>query len=858
LHVGNEGSGALLRRAASVSQEPLTIVSDNTGDVHGDVVVFGPGANEPLARAQAILQAEPTVQILFLVQQETLERFRSTLPFVPHMASAWTADIASAPEAIAGIITKAAQAAARRLSNRTVASRINLQLTQRVARDKAEDAEKWRLEQMTLSEVYLATLLTQAPDAFIALSGAGGIVAWNDAATRLFGVSAEVAVGADVGAVLPPEMESELRELSALASSGQAFTGRQVAFSTSDGAKWVELSVAPVRDARHNVQTLSITVRDVTDRLQADARREALVTLTDRFRYLDEGSDLGFAAAEILGQALGVSRAGYGTIDTAAETISIERDWNAPGIKSLAGVLNFRDYGSYIEDLKRGETVVCGDAEIDPRTQANAAALSAISARSFVNMPVTEQGRFVALLYLNHADARPWPPEELSFIREIAERTRTAVERRRAEAALRANEARLRFLDALGKQAATSGEADAILATTTGMLGEHLKVAICAYADMDPDQDGFTILGDWSAPGSRSIVGHYRLADFGNLAVTSLGAGRPLVVNDNLAELPPQEAAAFQNLGIASTICMPLVKEGRLTALMAIHDKVPRIWTDNELALLSEVTERSWAHIERVRSEAEIRSNERRFREELEAKVAARTAALALSEKSMRTVFETSHQYQGLLTPEGRVVYTNATSLAGIESKLEDVVDRPFWETPWFTGTRGMPEAIRDAVARVAAGETSTGSMALELPTGRHIYDFSMRPVFGEDGKVVAMVPEAVDITARVHAEDALRQAQKMEAVGQLTGGIAHDFNNLLAAITGSLELLERRLADGRLSGVQRYISAAQEGARRAATLTQRLLAFSRRQTLDPPACRCQQVDRRPGGPDPAQRWADG
>jgi signal transduction histidine kinase len=83
-------------------------------------------------------------------------------------------------------------------------------------------------------------------------------------------------------------------------------------------------------------------------------------------------------------------------------------------------------------------------------------------------------------------------------------------------------------------------------------------------------------------------------------------------------------------------------------------------------------------------------------------------------------------------------------------------------------------------------------------------------------------------------AEASLLQAQKMEGVGQLTGGIAHDFNNLLAGISGSLELLERRLAEGRFGGLDRYIIGAQSSARRAAALTQRLLAFSRRQTLDP------------------------
>ena len=99
----------------------------------------------------------------------------------------------------------------------------------------------------------------------------------------------------------------------------------------------------------------------------------------------------------------------------------------------------------------------------------------------------------------------------------------------------------------------------------------------------------------------------------------------------------------------------------------------------------------------------------------------------------------------------------------------------------------------------------------------------------GRDGTAERAQAEALR-----QAEDALRQSQKMEAVGQLTGGIAHDFNNLLAGITGSLELVRTRIAQGRLADVDRYVVAAQGAAKRAAALTHRLLAFSRRQTLDP------------------------
>ena len=116
----------------------------------------------------------------------------------------------------------------------------------------------------------------------------------------------------------------------------------------------------------------------------------------------------------------------------------------APGVSSIAGVLSFRDYGSYIEDIKRGETVAIDDVARDPRTADTAEALRAISAGSFVNMPLMEQGRVVAMVFVNHATARHYTDSDLRLMREVAERVRTATERARSEAALRDSEAQFR------------------------------------------------------------------------------------------------------------------------------------------------------------------------------------------------------------------------------------------------------------------------------------------------------------------------------------------------------------------------------------------------------------------------------
>ena len=120
-----------------------------------------------------------------------------------------------------------------------------------------------------------------------------------------------------------------------------------------------------------------------------------------------------------------------------------------------------------------------------------------------------------------------------------------------------------------------------------------------------------------------------------------------------------------------------------------------------------------------------------------------------------------------------------------------------------------------------------------ERAQGAAVIEALVTPVPSEDGATRRLIVTAGDVTKRRQLEEQLRQSQKMEAVGQLTGGLAHDFNNLLTGIAGSIELLESRIAQGRIDNLQRYIHTAKGAARRAASLTHRLLAFSRRQTLD-------------------------
>ena len=410
----------------------------------------------------------------------------------------------------------------------------------------------------------------------------------------------------------------------------------------------------------------------------------------------------------------------------------------------------------------------------------------------------------------------------------------------KATNALRASEARLRFLDRLGKETATSPDADEILRVTTRMVGEQLGVSICAYAGMDSDQDGFTIRGDWFTPGSQSIVGHYRLSDFGELAVTNLRAGRPLVINDNRTEIPPEAAATFQAIGIGATICVPLVKDGRLTALMAIHHRGPHRWTSEELSTIREVTDRSWAHIERVGIDAELRATAERLselNETLEHRVEERSAALEHSQTQFRLLVQGVTDYAiYMLDDHGYVTSWNAGAERIKGYTPEEIIGHhfsSFYEEQ--DRAAGDPGKALETARR--NGRFAAEGWRVRKDGTRFRASVVIDAIHDDAGNPVGFAKITRDVTEREEAlhelevaREALFQSQKMEAIGQLTGGVAHDFNNLLAAIHGSLELLRKRTdADPQ---AKRLLDNSLKATERGAALTQRMLAFARRQEL--------------------------
>jgi len=282
------------------------------------------------------------------------------------------------------------------------------------------------------------TVLDSINDAFFSLNEDWEFSYVNRQTEVTLGCKASELLGKSIWQVYPGTVGSKFEEMYRKAARERI----AVTFKSyyPDHRVWYEVNVYPAAGG------LSVYFRNVTEREERERRSNALMTLTDALPRLATPEEITFMASEILGETLDVSRVGYGSIDPVAETLTVIRDWNAPGVQTLAGTLHLRDFGSFIDDLKAGKFIAIDDVDTDPRTRSAAPALRQRSAGAFVNLPVVEQGHLVAVIFVNNAEARAWSGEELAFIKEVAGRARTASERLRSELALQESEAKFRTM----------------------------------------------------------------------------------------------------------------------------------------------------------------------------------------------------------------------------------------------------------------------------------------------------------------------------------------------------------------------------------------------------------------------------
>ncbi len=344
----------------------------------------------------------------------------------------------------------------------------------------------------------------------------------------------------------------------------------------------------------------------------------------------------------------------------------------------------------------------------------------------------------------------------------------------------------------------------------------------------DSMDEGFCIIEFFD--GSHGPLSDYTHIDAN--AAFARHAGFPDVVGKTLREIVGEEAdswaeryGAVLRTGEPIRFEQDLVATDRRLSLSAFRIEPP---SRRQVAVLfQDITERR-------RAELALRQ----LNETLESRVAA-----ALAERRvLADVVEGTNAFVQVVDRDFRWLAINGASAREFE--------RIFGVTPRVGDSMldllaGQPEnlaQVRAVWARALAGEEFVEIAEFGDPSlDRRAYELRFGVLRDDQGVQTGAYQFVYDVSERLReqarlrdTEEALRQAQKMEAVGQLTGGLAHDFNNLLSGISGSFEMIGARLSQGRAHEVEKYISAGQGAARRAAALTHRLLAFSRRQTLSP------------------------
>jgi PAS domain S-box-containing protein len=333
---------------------------------------------------------------------------------------------------------------------------------------------------------------------------------------------------------------------------------------------------------------------------------------------------------------------------------------------------------------------------------------------------------------------------------------------------------------------------------------QHLGAAFARVWTLNRDQEVLDLQA--SAGMYTHIDGGHARVPVGMFKIGKIAQERqPHITNNVQSDPRVSDKEWAQREGMVAFAGYPLIVEDRLLGVMAMFSR--EALADDTIDALASVADVISQSIERKRAEQELGQSEERYRD--------------LVENAHDIIY--SHDLKGNYTSINRAgeQITGYTREECLSLNIADTI---------------APESlnmVRDLMAQKLAGQQGTTyEIEIVAKNGKRIAVEVNTKLILQDGAPVGVQGIARDVTDRKHLEDQLRQSQKMEAIGQLAGGVAHDFNNLLTAINGYSTLALQRLEDDH--PVKSYLEEVKKAGDRAANLTRQLLAFGRKQILQP------------------------
>jgi PAS domain S-box-containing protein len=613
---------------------------------------------------------------------------------------------------------------------------------------------------------------------------------YNDAYVEILGDLHPGALGRPFFDVWPDVRETvEPIIVKALSGSSSYFEDLPVDLRRSGRLEraWFTFSYSPVIAEAGNIPGALCVCAETTASILQSKRQTFLAELRDRLRGLKDAAAIINEAQNSLGQHLDASRVGYGSLDPSERFFTTSDNWTDGTVPNHNGTHDLAVFGEAVYGaIRRGETLVVHDLEPDELTPAEVQnAFQALQIEAGVTVSLVKGGHLVAALYVHQKEPRRWKPEDIDVIEEVAEVTWSALEQSLAEAALRRSQQELLTLNQKLQHDVDERTAER---DRMWQLSRDLLVVIDRW---------------WRMVAVNPAVG------------ALLGYDPAEAINKRFDRyVHPDDLKLVQD-SIRSAAADPV---GDFEARLRASDGTWRWFS------WSAAPGDGQAYV----SGRDV-TVEKERQERLEAAEAARRQADAL----YRAYFENTPEALFVIgvKSDGAFVVEeiNAAHEAGVGMKIDEVRGKRLDDI--------LAPELAEQVLRTYRHVVETRSVyqyreVFELNGDPQHWDTSMVPVVGADGRVTMLIGSSRNITPQIRAEEALRQSQKMEAMGQLTGGVAHDFNNLLTPIVGALDLLARKGLGGERE--QRLIAGALQSAERAKTLVQRLLAFARRQPLKP------------------------
>jgi PAS domain S-box-containing protein len=293
----------------------------------------------------------------------------------------------------------------------------------------------------------LAAIVESSEDAIISKDLNGVITSWNRGAQRLFGYTAEEAIGKSVTILIPPDRLHEEPHILGRIRKGERIEHYETVRRSKDGTLLdISLTVSPVVDEQNRIVGISKIARDITARKRAEDRLDLLAKVSDLVSTIHDSNQLSHAVAVVVGQHLKVRRCLFNETDVAQDLEIVHEDY-CDGVPSVRGVHKLSEYSAITSaEMCEGKTVVNCDSQADPRTASDYERLyERTGERAYVAVPLMRDGHWVASLWASDDRPRQWRNEEVALLRTVAERTWTVIERIRIDTALRESEERLRL-----------------------------------------------------------------------------------------------------------------------------------------------------------------------------------------------------------------------------------------------------------------------------------------------------------------------------------------------------------------------------------------------------------------------------